>query len=161
MLDIDPEDTTIKYLIDISSDDLITSEPPISAFTCPTHVGTTFSYEQTVHFNPRDSYDPDGTIVLYEWDFDSDGYLESVNTYSERVSHAFPVGEYVVTLRVTDDFGLTDTNSKILIVYNVWIWLLLKGGVIIIFLETVGILYFVGREYKMRAQRRALPDGDV
>jgi hypothetical protein len=62
------------------------------------------------------SSDPDGSIVLYEWDFDND----SVYDYSSATPLAtFPsnnAGTYEVILRITDDGGFTDTDSTPVIV---------------------------------------------
>ncbi|RLF42900.1 MAG: hypothetical protein DRN18_01485 [Thermoplasmata archaeon] len=59
----------------------------------------------TIHFDGSDSWDPDGTIVSYFWDF-KDGHTSTevspTHTFSED-------GIYNVTLTVTDDGGKTDT----------------------------------------------------
>lgn len=62
---------------------------------------------ETIVFDGSGSFDPDGWIVLYEWDFESDGVFD--------FSWAGPAAEYaytaefsgVVTLRVTDNDGNT------------------------------------------------------
>jgi PKD repeat protein len=55
----------------------------------------------SVYFDGSGSYDPDGEIVSYDWDF-GDGATGSGDT----VSHTFTAaGEYTVTLTVTDDQG--------------------------------------------------------
>jgi len=61
----------------------------------------------TVQFRGSDSYDPDGAIVSYAWDF-GDG-----STASEAdVSHTYETaGSYVATLTVTDDAGATSSDS--------------------------------------------------
>ena len=63
-------------------------------------------------FDGRASFDPDGVIVGYEWDF-GDGTGASgaaiTHSYSEK-------GTYQVMLTVTDDGGLTDTDALIVIV---------------------------------------------
>ncbi|MFC7188138.1 hypothetical protein [Halorubrum yunnanense] len=53
------------------------------------------------------SSDPDGTLVLYEWDTDDDGLYERTGQSINDVK----VGN-TVTLRVTDDVGAEDTISK-------------------------------------------------
>jgi len=64
----------------------------------------------TVHLDPSLSYDPDGTIVLYEWDFENDGAFDVSTFAPEVVDKIYPTpGTYYVNLRVTDDGGLTDT----------------------------------------------------
>jgi hypothetical protein len=57
------------------------------------------------------SYDPDGTITSYEWDF-GDGTTDSGGT----VTHEFTTGTYTVTLTVTDDDGATDSDTVVVTV---------------------------------------------
>jgi len=66
----------------------------------------------TVTVNASASYDPDGTIVLYEWDWNSNGTYDE--TYTTPVaSHKYESpGTYTITLRVTDNDGLTDTATN-------------------------------------------------
>jgi PKD repeat protein len=60
-----------------------------------------------VQFDGSGSYDPDGTIVSYEWDFGDGSIGTGVNP-----SHIYTaVGMYTVTLTLTDDQGLTDTDE--------------------------------------------------
>jgi PKD repeat protein len=68
---------------------------------------------QMVTFNAGGSSDPDGQIVLYEWDFDSDGSYEIAGGAASTVTHAFNVnGQHLVTLRVTDNTGDWDTITQ-------------------------------------------------
>lgn len=65
---------------------------------------------QPVTFDASCSTDPDGRIVRYEWDFDSDGRFDAQGV---RVAFAFPQARtYTVLLRVTDDQGLTGSTSQ-------------------------------------------------
>jgi len=60
-----------------------------------------------VDFDGGVSWDPDGEIVSYDWDF-GDGNTNS----GETVSHTYiSEGTYVVTLTVTDDEGAADSNT--------------------------------------------------
>ena len=61
------------------------------------------------------STDSDGTILRYEWDFNGGGY-DSTNPYAQQPW--FDDGSYSVTLRVTDDDGLTDTDVVLVNVAN-------------------------------------------
>ncbi len=71
---------------------------------------------QSVTFDGTDSYDPDGSIVLYEWSF-GDGYGAAGHT----VPHAFrSAGTYSVTLTVTDN-RYTKTATTVSIVVATWI----------------------------------------
>jgi PKD repeat protein len=61
---------------------------------------------QTVNFNASESYDTDGNITSYEWDFDDGTNLtrtEPLTTHN-YTQH----GTYNATLTVTDDDELTD-----------------------------------------------------
>ena len=63
-----------------------------------------------VNFNADGSSDPDGFIVLYEWDFDGDGTFDFSKASSGSTSYMYPiVGSYDAVLRVTDDDRHTDT----------------------------------------------------
>ncbi|MCK4718758.1 MAG: PKD domain-containing protein, partial [Thermoplasmata archaeon] len=65
-------------------------------------------------FDGTGSYDPDGEIVSYHWDF-ADGHTSSgaqpVHSYADD-------GEYIVVLTVTDDDGVTDTDTCKVTVLN-------------------------------------------
>lgn len=73
-----------------------------------------FTYSSTyplagnpVSFDASSSYDPDGWITQYKWDFDSNGIPDA---WGQFVSHTFLYsGYYSVTLTVTDNLG--DSNS--------------------------------------------------
>ncbi len=83
-------------------------EPPAEVNTPPVavidaskegHVG------DKVILNASRSYDPDGKIISYKWDF-GDG----MKAEGEVVSHVYKeAGRYTITLEVTDDKGKTDT----------------------------------------------------
>ncbi len=62
--------------------------------------------DEYAFFSGNQSYDPDGTIVSYEWDF-GDGNTDT----GVFASHAYTsTGEYTVTLTVTDNDGGTDSD---------------------------------------------------
>lgn len=61
-----------------------------------------------VQFDGSSSFDPDGTIILFEWDF-NDG---SAPATGQSPSHKFDnSGTFNVLLTVTDNFGKQDTGS--------------------------------------------------
>jgi len=68
------------------------------------YTGTT---DDSVHFDGSGSNDPDGTIVSYDWNF-GDGHTGTGVKPSHKYSSS---GTYDITLTVTDDDGLTDTNG--------------------------------------------------
>jgi PKD repeat protein len=84
--------------------------PPTAAFTItpeqPVEVG------ETITFDASASFDSDGTIVTYVWDFgDENTAKEEVPT----ITHSYTVaGEYTVELKVVDDHGIGSSNTTTL-----------------------------------------------
>ena len=78
---------------------------PVASFTAsPTTAQTAIP----IIFNATSSYDPDGTIVSYSWNF-GDGIIGS----GETPSHSYNIaGVYTVTLTVTDNSGSTASTSS-------------------------------------------------
>ncbi|MAD80282.1 MAG: hypothetical protein CMJ50_05470 [Planctomycetaceae bacterium] len=74
--------------------------------------GDAFTVEagNTITLDGSASTDPDGTIVLYQWDLDSDGQYDDATGVTARFS-AVAVGTYTVGLQVTDDDGAQDTDT--------------------------------------------------
>ena len=78
----------------------------------PEHPNAIFTYSpdesvvnQIITFDASDSYDTDGAITSYEWDFD-----DGTTGMGMEATHAYgDAGTYTVTLTVTDNDGLTDT----------------------------------------------------
>ena len=66
---------------------------------------------ETVFFNAEESYDEDGDIVLYSWDFDEIGLLKSFSSNEgSSAEHVFyQEGLYTITLTVIDDKGATNS----------------------------------------------------
>ena len=67
---------------------------------------------KTINFDGSASYDPDGSIVNYTWDF-GDG----TSAYFTIVTHSFNILQntsrnFTVTLTVTDDLGLSTNASQ-------------------------------------------------
>ena len=65
-----------------------------------------------LNFNASESYDPDGYIKLYEWDWDNDGVFDENYTSSTATHFWEDTGDFPVTLRVTDNYGLTGVKTK-------------------------------------------------
>jgi VCBS repeat-containing protein len=79
------------------------NDPPVSDPNGP-YMGTAGA---PVSFDGSGSFDVDGTIVAYDWDFGDGGTGSGVNpTYTYAAA-----GLYTVTLTVTDDGGATDTAA--------------------------------------------------
>jgi len=61
-------------------------------------------------FNATASFDPDGTIVSYKWDF-GDGNV--ITVASPIITHKYTsIRSFTVTLTVTDDIGVTSSTTK-------------------------------------------------
>ncbi len=69
-----------------------------------------------VEFNAAESKDPDGEVIMYEWDLDGDGDFE-IRQDTPIITETFmKVGEYKVQLRVTGQNNDTDVVEKIITV---------------------------------------------
>ncbi len=66
-----------------------------------------------VQFDASESYDPDGEIVSYHWDFGDGASAEGMN-----VEHIFPQQqtEYMVTLTVIDEDGAANNSVRTVVV---------------------------------------------
>ena len=61
-------------------------------------------------FEGSGSYDPDGTVLSYEWDFDNDGVYDLYST-DPTATHIYEsTGIYTVKLTVTDNHGDQHSN---------------------------------------------------
>jgi outer membrane protein assembly factor BamB/PKD repeat protein len=88
------------------------NEPPIANAQPDTQV---VQDGEAASFDASESYDLDGEIVSYEWDF-GDGIREM----GVVVSHLYPgPGNYTVTLTVTDNDGATATDTTLVTVEEV------------------------------------------
>ncbi|MEW6368959.1 MAG: PKD domain-containing protein [Acidobacteriota bacterium] len=95
---------TFEILAGIPPDADAGADQSFSALACP--------LAKMVSFNGGLSTDPDGYIAWYNWDF-GDG-TTSGNVASASISHTYSVLStivYSVVLTVTDDDGLTDTDT--------------------------------------------------
>ncbi len=77
----------------------------------------------TVNFDASDSYDEDGEIVKYEWDWTNDGTYDHDSGTDPTVEHEYTsAGEYTCKLRVTDDDGAMDTDILVVkAIGTVWV----------------------------------------
>lgn len=97
-------DSSLTEISHSTSDGIFHTTVPRAQFTYTTTYPTT---GEDVTFDASDSYDPDGTIVSYEWDF-GDGTtgtgMVTTHSYAEE-------GDYTIVLQVTDNDGLSDDSS--------------------------------------------------
>ena len=89
--------------------------PPVADANGP-YIGNEGS---AIAFDASGSFDPDGILVLYEWDWDGDNIYDESST-SPTTSHMWGDNVFeTVTLRVTDNGGDTDMDTTTVTVYNV------------------------------------------
>jgi len=98
-------------------------QPPIASFTYTPNIP---SPGETIVFNASASYDPDGWIAYYTWNF-GDGNVTTIT--SPTVTHSYPVdGTYTVELTVTDDDSTTGVASAVIEVSTVAFFRVVKLG---------------------------------
>ncbi|MCP4002154.1 MAG: PKD domain-containing protein, partial [Gammaproteobacteria bacterium] len=102
-----------NYTISGSVPDPGGMNPPVAVATADPSVS---GYAPlTLNFYGNESYDTDGTIVSYEWNFD-DGSNSSTNVTPTHTYYA--PGNYMATLTVTDNDGLTNSATVVITVNN-------------------------------------------
>ncbi|KYK22272.1 hypothetical protein AYK21_03955 [Thermoplasmatales archaeon SG8-52-2] len=83
--------------------------PPISDFYW---IPSLPDPEETILFNASDSYDYDGYITLYQWDWDGDGIFDE-NSSSPFANYSFEeIGYHPVTLCVNDNESNSGSITK-------------------------------------------------
>lgn len=108
-----------------------------------------------VHFDATGSYDPDGEIVAYEWDFDGDGQFDDGT--GEEADYTFTQeGDYDVTLRVTDNSGEYNTSTITIEAGSI-------NGLRAVISSNVGDdeIYYVGEDYEFDGSLSQVEDGKI
>jgi len=82
------------------------NQPPVADANGP----YTGNIGETITLDGSGSYDSDGSIVSYEWDLDNDGQYDDASGVTPTYSWSTP-GTHPISLKVTDDDGLTDTDD--------------------------------------------------
>jgi PKD repeat protein len=101
--DINGNNSDWSPVLNVTVSDVDSGEPPVVNIRL-----VSFSTaNETFIFDGSESYDPDGNIVSYYWDF-GDGNFG----FTKICSHKYQTpGEYIVTLIVTDENGYTYSKS--------------------------------------------------
>jgi len=100
-----------EHQLDTASLDITVNLAPIAVLSITPPEPTAVPF--TVSYGASGSSDPDGTIVQYDYDWGSDGVYELMDAGPEpSPSYILTLpGDYPVTVRVTDNQGLSDTDS--------------------------------------------------
>jgi len=89
----------------------VKNAPPVALFV---YAPEKPRQDEEVVFNASSSYDADGSIVNYSWDFDSDG---TIDAYGLEATYRYPdKGNYLATLTVVDDDGDKDSYQALITV---------------------------------------------
>jgi len=100
------------------------NQPPVASFTFFPENEDHPSTIDTLTFDASSSYDPDGSIINYQWNFGDGHFANGMVVY-----HTFSLsGEYMVTLTVTDNDGFYDSLTKKVVI---WGDLIIPGRVIL------------------------------
>jgi len=71
--------------------------------------------DQTIIFSAQHSYDPDGYIAGYRWDFNNDGLFDIDWLDEVFVTHVYTTaGSYTVKLQIKDDEGAKAVDSYVI-----------------------------------------------
>ena len=98
-------DSEIQYLYHQSGE----NQPPVAGFTWTPSTPKT---NQTITFNATASIDQDGSLALYEWDWNNDSVYDDSHT-TPTITHSWSqTGSYPVILKVTDDDGAANTKTS-------------------------------------------------
>ena len=74
---------------------------------------------EVVFFSSFGSIDPDGQIILYEWDFEGDGKYDWQNEINGTTTHIYKIPRaYNATLRVTDNNKTSSTDIYYVLVLS-------------------------------------------
>jgi PKD repeat protein len=125
----------------------VLNRPPVASFT---ESALTVYAGEVIQFNASGSYDPDGTIVSYTWNF-GDGNVTT--TASPIINHTYTApGTYNVTLTVTDDDGQTDDEIKTFTVQAApWpLWLIIV--IILLILAAIAVAIYLWRKRRKKKQ---------
>jgi PKD repeat protein len=91
----------------------ILNQPPIANIT-----GSLLGYvNQTLIFSANYSFDPDGIITHYRWDFDNNGLFDIDWIEDVLVTHSYnKAGNYTVKLQVRDQIGAISSDTYIILI---------------------------------------------
>lgn len=71
----------------------------------------------TVTLDASGSYDPDGSVASYRWDFNGDGTVDAVTT-TPQIAYTYGTGRWTATVSVVDNLGVSSTPATASVVVD-------------------------------------------
>lgn len=107
-----------------------------------------------VKFDASESFDPDGNIDSFEWDFDDDGEFD--DGLGVKAEYEFEkIGKYTVSLRVTTKVGEFEVAEQIINVTET------KEPVPVITITDEPDTFIIGRQYIFKSDESTSPNGKI
>ena len=110
-------DSTGDFIVHTVNDGLYSYTRPQIVITSPvaafTWTPTVPCVNETVSFDASASTPNGGNIISYAWDFDGDGVVDKTEVAATTTWKYDTVGNYTVTLNVTDSEGMWNTTSHV------------------------------------------------
>jgi len=139
------KNTTALYIVRFGAHDSvirirytgILNAPPLANFTVPDQI---YGLGDDVQFNSSVSSDPEDDALNFVWDF-GDGKMSNDTNPVHQFEH---LGEYVVTLKVSDIYDQMQQKSHIVIVGD-------RPNVIIVS-PTIGDVFYVGEMLQLQGE---------
>jgi flagellar hook assembly protein FlgD len=103
----------------IATTTVVRAGPPGSPTAVATASPDSGNAPLTVNLSAAGSFDPEGSLIRYEWDFENDGTYDFSSATTGDTTHTYTeAGTHVASLRVTDAEGLTGID-QVLITVNI------------------------------------------
>jgi len=104
-----------RHLTSVSDENPVFNTPPVAIMVATS--GTDILTGQTVSFDASDSYDPDGFITQYLWDFNADGvYTDTFQGGQETPTHTFnDAGTFNVKVKVRDNSTGSTVSDPVIV----------------------------------------------
>ena len=110
ILHSDSPNHNISTIKDSTENNSYETESPIAIISPEFFYETTVN--KTISFSGEESYDINGTITGFRWDFDGDGVYDTPWNEKYDITHSYSIpGFYQVFLQVKDKYNNTDNES--------------------------------------------------
>ena len=90
----------------------VADQPPVASLAATPSAGGS---PMTVTLDASASYDPDGSVAQYRWDFNGDGVVDATTT-TPLASYTYTTGRWFPTVTVVDNLGVSSTPAQAAVV---------------------------------------------